>query len=436
MNAPAAPSPDVRDTGEPFLIGQLGKLQASVKVSVGRKLGKGALGIVRELNVVGERPLFLGKSNFIIKSVIREPNYSMLVREILVHLVASNMVQRDECDPQIMCFRGVIVPRLSPDKLTGSEAFLNLVNPLLPRIGKDRVLELMFVTDANIGPHPHMIYERVMGPTLHDLLYPDPESKRRPVNFRELGLSLLQAVKTLHDKNIVHRDIKPENIMLQNDELKLIDLGLSCLLLEGKRNMACRVGEGTFQFIGPEAFESSPRYVKDDQPVSERLANFKQLDLFAIGATLYELLVQQSIHGTSFELRDILAWLSPGEAGPRELVLVWQDDETRPFQELVTRMVRYDAAERPSLEEAIAAWTAAMALPVPAPLANAPLASSSAPPSIVQAAAAAAAAATPPDEASEAAKAEGGRRLRATRRPRTKKRRSRHRRTRHRKTWN
>ena len=43
--------------------------------------------------------------------------------------------------------------------------------------------------------------------------------------------SLLQAVKHLHDKNIVHRDIKPENILFETNEhsstVKLIDFGLS-----------------------------------------------------------------------------------------------------------------------------------------------------------------------------------------------------------------
>jgi len=39
---------------------------------------------------------------------------------------------------------------------------------------------------------------------------------------------LFGALHHMHSQKVVHRDIKPENIMLsQNDELKLIDFGLS-----------------------------------------------------------------------------------------------------------------------------------------------------------------------------------------------------------------
>jgi len=39
---------------------------------------------------------------------------------------------------------------------------------------------------------------------------------------------LFSALNHMHSQGIVHRDIKPENIMLtRNDELKLIDFGLS-----------------------------------------------------------------------------------------------------------------------------------------------------------------------------------------------------------------
>ena len=39
---------------------------------------------------------------------------------------------------------------------------------------------------------------------------------------------LLKAIYHMHKNGIFHRDIKPENLMLtSNDELKLIDFGLS-----------------------------------------------------------------------------------------------------------------------------------------------------------------------------------------------------------------
>lgn len=45
---------------------------------------------------------------------------------------------------------------------------------------------------------------------------------------RDYMKKLFGACAHMHSQNVVHRDIKPENIMISgNDELKLIDFGLS-----------------------------------------------------------------------------------------------------------------------------------------------------------------------------------------------------------------
>lgn len=64
---------------------------------------------------------------------------------------------------------------------------------------------------------------------------------------------LFGALHHMHSQKVVHRDIKPENIMLaSNDELKLIDFGLS------KRqdgNKKLKTIAGTPYYMAPEVLE-------------------------------------------------------------------------------------------------------------------------------------------------------------------------------------
>lgn len=56
--------------------------------------------------------------------------------------------------------------------------------------------------------------------------------------MRDLTKQLLEAVHTIHDKEICHRDLKPDNILLKDvdDEtfLTLIDFGIGVDFEDGK----------------------------------------------------------------------------------------------------------------------------------------------------------------------------------------------------------
>mmetsp|Transcript_37081 Transcript_37081/g.27397 ORF Transcript_37081/g.27397 Transcript_37081/m.27397 type:complete len:143 (-) Transcript_37081:571-999(-) len=89
---------------------------------------------------------------------------------------------------------------------------------------------------------------------------------------------VLSALRHLHDKNIAHRDLKPENIIFQKKNstdlnIKLIDFGLSKLLLKGRREMITKLG--TPYYVSPEVLEG-----KYD----------KQCDMWAAGVICYILL--------------------------------------------------------------------------------------------------------------------------------------------------
>ena len=75
------------------------------------------------------------------------------------------------------------------------------------------------------------------------------------LHFREesckfIIYSVLEALKSMHGKNVLHRDIKPENILIHEEGyVKLCDLGMSRFAMNKERYRTCL---GTRDYIAPE----------------------------------------------------------------------------------------------------------------------------------------------------------------------------------------
>jgi serine/threonine protein kinase len=119
-------------------------------------------------------------------------------------------------------------------------------------------------------PLPHLVFEYVEGPTLDDALA--DEGPFHPVDVLLTGMQLAAALGHLHGRGLAHLDLKPANVVLRDGRPVLIDLGL-----------ARPVGE-------PPAGghrRGSPPWMAPEQ-VRRRPAS-PGMDLFALGAVLYEL---------------------------------------------------------------------------------------------------------------------------------------------------
>lgn len=212
-----------------------------------------------------------------------------------------------------------------------------------------------------------MIYEKINGKTLFDNLYikhADGHYTKgtRPASFREIGKSLLQGLATMHEKHVVHRDLKPENTMIVGDQAKFIDFG-SAFLLEAPL-YKCRPRIGTPEFMAPELSKSDfpiADYYTKEHPIEDLRTIYKPADVFSMGAMLYDLLYQAKIHGKK-NVVQIFLWMSPPEGSPPEpLTLVDPDEDSAPFHDLVLRMLQFNASDRPTAAEALAAWEVASA---------------------------------------------------------------------------
>jgi hypothetical protein len=134
-------------------------------------------------------------------------------------------------------------------------------------------------TAAATGEHngqPYFVLEYVDGGSLDRKLTATPQPARAAA---ELVEALARAMHYAHQRGIVHRDLKPANVLLTADATpKIADFGLAKLLVGGEVQTQSGAILGTPSYMAPEQAEGKG---KDIGPA---------VDVYALGALLYELL--------------------------------------------------------------------------------------------------------------------------------------------------
>ncbi|MBL9104749.1 MAG: serine/threonine protein kinase [Myxococcales bacterium] len=131
---------------------------------------------------------------------------------------------------------------------------------------------------------PRLLYfamEFVEGPTLQRLL---SESTGGVFPWRRavaIGHEVAQALVALHQHGVVHRDIKPGNCILEEDRVRLLDLGIATLLPDHESS-------GVVRITHPNMIVGTLRYMSPEQQ-SGRACDAR-VDLYALGVMLYEFL--------------------------------------------------------------------------------------------------------------------------------------------------
>jgi CRP-like cAMP-binding protein len=167
-----------------------------------------------------------------------------------------------------------------------------------------------------------IIEELVEGESLEKMLR---RLKRIPPKLAiRFMVQLCSGLDYAHQKGIIHRDINPSNIFVQqNDQLKILDFGLSCPI--GTKDFA---SFGTMAYMAPEQIESEPM----DQ----------RTDIYALGITAFEMLAGQNPFPETDPQKLIDLHLNCGIPDPADVV----PNMPEPLRQFILKACRQDRDQR------------------------------------------------------------------------------------------
>ena len=161
--------------------------------------------------------------------------------------------------------------------------------------------------------------------------------------LRPLVQQLCAALDYAHGERVIHRDLKPGNVMVDSrGRLKLADFGIAATVSDSVSRVSNRhATSGTLPYMSPQQLAGKRPSAADD--------------IYALGATLYELLTSkppfytgdithQVLHEPPEPLGDRLAGLEVANVFPADVAAI------------VMACLAKDAAQRPQSARAVAEW--------------------------------------------------------------------------------
>jgi Tol biopolymer transport system component len=160
------------------------------------------------------------------------------------------------------------------------------------------------------GNEAFLVMEYVAGETLARRLEGGPLRIEEALRY---GVQIADALDTAHRSGVIHRDLKPSNMMLTRGGIKLLDFGLAKL----REVEPDRVGNAPTMSLGLSddgLIVGSLPYMAPEQ--LEGKAIDARVDIFALGAVLYEMTTGEPPFGGSSKASLIVAILSAEPAPP------------------------------------------------------------------------------------------------------------------------
>ena len=200
----------------------------------------------------------------------------------------------------------------------------NLLRPtaiklLHTELGKDLNTRRRMIEEAQITAqldHPNIlpVYELgetddgelyftmkvVEGQTLTEVIQatlPNERSDQELLDLLQIMIKVCDALAFAHSHGVVHRDLKPDNIMVgEFGEVYLMDWGIAKLraqLRDGVDSEDALVGRRGRPRIASQdgKYVGTPYYMSPEQANGNHAATDERSDIFAMGAILYEILI-------------------------------------------------------------------------------------------------------------------------------------------------
>jgi serine/threonine protein kinase len=178
----------------------------------------------------------------------------------------------------------VLHPERASDQAT-VQRFLREVKLAARITGKhrDRLVQILDqgYCEAEAPGLLYFVMEFAFGPTLQGLLRQASGGTFLWPRAVALGHEVAQALVTLHGHGVIHRDIKPSNCILEEDRVRLLDLGIAKLLPDHE-------GSDVVRLTLPNMVVGTLRYMAPEQQSGH--ACDARADLYAVGVMLYEFL--------------------------------------------------------------------------------------------------------------------------------------------------
>ena len=153
-----------------------------------------------------------------------------------------------------------------------------------------------------------------------------------------LGAQAAEALDHAHQRGIVHRDIKPGNLMVDHQGKPWVtDFGLARIESEAGLTMTGDI-VGTLRYMAPE------------QALVKRSIVDHRVDIYSLGATLYELISLQPVFGGR-DRQSILRQIAETEPTPPRRT---NPSIPRDLETIVLKAILKDPAERYQTAEAMA----------------------------------------------------------------------------------